>query len=110
MMIARPGACANAVTAQASAQAIPKIETHTRPQVRTSDQARDSLVLGKLERRVDGLCLAEHEVPGTAIDVDLDPGRFGHLAAYHRLRERILDIFLDRPAGLAGGIRGRGAL
>jgi hypothetical protein len=48
MTIGRAGGaiCATAGMAQASTQAIPKIETHPRPQVRTSRQARDNLMLG----------------------------------------------------------------
>src|SRR2546423_5720317 len=108
MMIGRWGAggWAKQRPAITSAQTNPKIETHTRPQVRTSRQARGGLVLGKLKRCVNGLGLAEHEVPGATVDIDLDSGSFGHLAADDRFCERIFDVLLDRAPELARAVRG----
>ena len=59
-------------------------------------------MLRKLERRLGGLGLAEHEVP--ALDVHLDPGGLGDLPADDGLGQRILDVLLDGAPELAGAV------
>jgi len=53
------------------------------------------LVLGKLKRGLGRLGFAEHEI--RTFDVDVDSRALGDLAPDDRLRQRILDVLLDRP-------------